>query len=683
MLGLRPELGRLIGPEDGPPHAASQVAVVSWRYWKSRFQLDPSIVGRQIVVQNAPLTVIGVAPRGFSGLQVGYHTDIWCVAERNENAGLGLLGRLRAGATLDEARAELRGLFPFAMAEMTRRNPDPLLRQSQPDVAPAGSGMTTRLKDRYAQPLRLLMGVVGVLLLVACVNLASLLLARAASRQREMAVRVSLGAGRWRLVEQSLAESLLLAAAGAVLGVLLAHAGAGVLVRILGSGRAHERFDVPVQIDLPVLLFTAAVAILTGLLFGLAPAMRAFQAAPAPALRQAGHAGEPGAWARFGRALVVAQVASSVLLLSAAALFVGALAHLRNDDAGFQRDHVLLVVLNPARSGYERAQLAGPYHELLTRLEAIPGVRSASICGASPAQGAGAGRVILVEGHPELPEERRRVALNWVAPKYFSTLGTPLLTGRDFRFDDAGRSRVAIVNLALARHYFGEASPLGRRIRYIDEERPFEIVGVVADAKYTELREAAPLTMYLNMFQEGRLFSQFALRTSAEPMSLAATVRHTALDSLKHVSVEKMITLSEQVDASLVPERLMATLSVIFGALGALIAAIGLYGLLAYTVARRTNEIGIRIALGAARGAVARMVIRDALGLTLMGLLAGAPLAYWARSYAAALIPDPYQQRVAPIAIGAVVIVALTLLAAYLPARRAARVDPMEALRCE
>lgn len=429
VLGLKPAIGRLIGPEDAP----TSVAVVSWSFWNTRFHSDPAILGQRIVVQDRPATIVGVAPREFFGVLVGLRTEVWL--PRNPEMGMNLFGRLRPGVTLPQARAEMSVLYRFTMAEQARTWNNPVAWQTKVEVEPAGAGLA-RVRDRFAKPLVLLMAVVALLLLIACVNMASMLLARAAGRQREMAVRIGLGASRIRLAQQVLTESLLLSVAGALLGVLLAQTGTGVLVRIIASGREHERFILPVQLDLPSLAFTAGIALLTGLLFGLAPALRAFRSTPASALRQTGRAGETRLGRLFGRGLVAAQVASSVLLLSAAGLFVGYLSHLRHMDLGFQRKGVLLVTLDPARGGYQRAQLARPYQELLARLESIPGVRSAAISGCTPIQGCGAGSMVTAEGRQERPEDRRRVGLNWVAPKYFATLGTPLLAGRDFTFED-------------------------------------------------------------------------------------------------------------------------------------------------------------------------------------------------------------------------------------------------------
>jgi len=683
-LGIKPAIGRLIGPED------DRTAVVAWSYWRNKFNLDPAILGRQIIVQDQPVTIVGVAPRAFFGLLVGSKTDIWL--PHSGRGGLYLIARLKPGVSIEQARAEMPVLYQFTIEERAKTSKDPLVQQLKIEVEPAGAGLS-RLRDQYGKPLLALMVVVGLLLLITCTNLASLLLARGAARQKEMAVRVAMGAGRVRLMCQVLTESVMLSGAGGLLGVLVAYFGADALVRVMTSGRPLMGFpqpvEIPVQPDLNVLLFTAGVALLTGLLFGLAPARNAFASAPATSLREIGRAGDSRFSRIFGKALVVAQVALSVVLLSTAGLFVRHLTNLRGIDLGFRRDHVLLVTLDPARSGYNGERLAVAYKELLGRLETIPGVRAATLCGATPISGAGASSFVVAEGHQEAPEARRYVGLNWVAPKYFATMETPLLAGRDFNFQDSGIPAVAIVNQAMARYYFGNANPIGKHFTLVQDWKnlggqPYEIVGLVGDAHYLEIRGAAPRTIYLPAFQGGRVVGQtFVMRTNSDPSALAGDVRRTVRDALKTVNVARVTTLSEQVDASILLERITASLSGLFGALGSLLAGIGLYGLLAYTVARRIPEFGIRLALGATRSNLIRMVLGEAIIMVCAGLLIGAPIAFWGKSFAVRLIQDLPVKSMIPVVFGGLTMIAIALLAAFLPARRAARVDPSEALRYE
>ena len=692
-LGLEPAIGRLIGPEDDPMGAGiPATAVVSWAWWKNRFNQDPGIVGKQIVVENTPVTIVGVAPRGFAGLLPGSRTDLWLPGAAAARGGLSLVARLRPGVSIDQARAEMPVLFRYTIEERTRNSKDPLMHQLKLEIEPAATGLV-QLRDLFAKPLLLLMVVVALLLLIACTNLASLLLARGAARRHEMALRVALGAGRVRLVRQVFTEALMLSGAGSLFGILLAYFGAGALLRVLTSGRPiiglPQPLVIPLSPDAHVLLFTAAVAASTAMLFGLAPAWNAFTSAPASALRETGRAGETKFRRLFGRSLVVAQVALSVVLLSAAGLFIRHLSNLEHVNLGFRRDHVLLVSLNPANSGYNGEQLSLAYQELLGRLQAIPGVRSATISAPTPLSGAGASGFATVEGYQERPEDRRYISIAYVAPRYFETLEIPLLAGREFRFADAAQPNVAVISQTLARYYFAGRNPIGEHVTLdhvtgAPEPRTYEIVGVAGDANYQEIREAVRRSIYLPAFHDGRIIgNSFLIRTRIDPEAVAPAVRRVVGESLKTVPVARITTLQEQVDATIVPERLVAMLSGVFGALGGLLAAIGLYGLLAYTVARRSNEIGIRMALGATGTAVTRMVLVDALGMVCAGLAAGVPLALWGRRIAASWVADVQANAIAAVAFGALAMLAIALVAAYLPARRAARVDPMQSLRYE
>jgi len=690
-LGARPAAGRLIGPEDVHTGDRSPVAVISWSFWKSRFDLDPGIIGEKIVVGDAPLTIIGVTQRGFYGISEHARQDVWWPISLGPSSGMwyGLLGRLKPGVSMEQARAEMAVLFQSAI---DRPDVDPFVRRMKFRIEPAGNGVSTPLSQMLSTPLTVLMATVGLLMLLACANLAGLLLARGASRQHEMAVRACLGAPRARLLRQTLTESLLLSLAGCVVGIFVAYVAAHALIRVFASGRfvmiAPVHFEALTKPDAHVLLFTLAIALFTGLLCGAVPAMSASNTAPASALQQASRIGESKSRRVFGKGLVASQVALSLVLMSSAALFVEYLSHLRNLNLGFERHNLLLVTLDFAHSGYNAAQFSRRSQELVMQLGAIPGVSSATFSGMSPMEGPGAASFASAEDHPE---KQTQVSINSVASDYFETYATPFLAGRDFSARDEAGSPVVIINEAAARDCFGNENPIGRHITLshitsTKGERTYEVIGVVGDAKYNDLETAAPPTIYADLLQQGYTgsdHSQLAIRTRIDPDGVAGAVRQTEAAVLNTVPIVSMMTMSEQIDSSIVPQRLIAMLSAGFGALGALLAAIGLYGLLAYTVAGRTHEIGVRMALGAARTDVMRIVLRGALWMVCAGLAIGTPFAFWGKRVAASLIPDLPVASPLPIVVAAAIMIAVGLIAAYLPARRAMRIDPMVALRYE
>jgi predicted permease len=685
VLGLKPAIGRLIAPGDVPAGGEGNDAVVSWSCWDRWFHRDPAIIGKRIYYNDSPKTIIGVAPRSYVGPRVGSRTDLWVP---HRDSGVTMLARLKPGVTLEQAQAEMSVLYR-QFAQNTKAAAD-AKRAARMELLPAGAGLA-RVRDQYGKPLVMLTAVVGIVLLLACINMATLLLARSVGRQRELATRISLGAGRGRLMKQMLTESLLLSVAGALAGLVVAYYAVAALVRIMATGRAFEHIDVRVQPDLHLFLFTAAMAIVTALLFGAAPAWYAFRAAPASPLRQT-TSGDTRMWRLFGKGLVTAQVGLSIILVTAAIVFLNHVARLRNFDLGFRSDHVLLVTVDPEHSGYRPEQLALRYEELLARLQTLPQVRSASMSGCTPLQGCGSGaRHLMAEGRAD-PDRRWLTAITFVAPRYFETLRIPLLAGRDFNVRDARQHRVAIVNEAMARRYFPGLNPIGRHVvvdrdpkmgGWFGSDQPYEIVGLVGDAKAFELRDPPYPTIYFDTFQENRLMDQFELRTSGDPESLAGPVRAVMRDVLKTVPVKLVTTLADQVDSNIVPERLIAILSEFFGCLGAALAGIGLYGLLAFTVARRTSEIGIRMALGAAPSRVLRVVLRDVLEMVCAGIAAGVMVVLWCKPVARSLLPDLPFDVVTPLATGAVCIIVVALVASHVPARRAVRVDPITALRHE
>ena len=693
ILGMTPALGRLISPSDNNFSDPNPVAVLCWSFWKSRFNLDPSILGQQLLVDGVSVTMIGVAPRNFTGLQVELTQDLWLPlamapvlfpsAQSSGSIDISLFGRLKPGVSLEEARAEMAVLYESTLDEQARITGNPYVRKFKFEMEPAGVGLSI-LREDFAKPLLMLMAGVGLLLMIACANIATLLLARGASREQEMAVRVTLGAGRLRLVRQVLTESSILSLAGCLLGIVLAYSGTGILVRIIvASRRIGPPLDLHVHLDPRLVAFTTAVTFWSAILFSLWPAIRAVRPELASSLRRTGGSRDTRSSQLFGKYLVSAQVALSIVLLSVTILFVRYLSQLEHLNLGFQRDELLLVSLDPAHSGLDDESLFQAYRELTARLEAIPGVRSVSICGATPISGAGANQAVVVEGYDAQPGEIRNVAESWIAPKFFQTLGTPFLAGRDFELHDQERPRVVIINETMARYYFPGRTAIGQSISFDRDNQRYEIVGVVGNSKLYDIREPFERTVYFNMLQETSPGSQFVVRTDMPPAVVAPEILREVHSYLKSVTIKTVKTMDQQVDETLVPERLMALLSSWFGVIGAVLCATGLYGLLAYTVSRRIHEIGIRMALGASPSNVARLVLKEAFEMLVAGLFIGVPIALWGKHVAASVFESSPVTSVIPIVVGSGAMIAIAVIAAYLPAHRAAKLDPMIALRHE
>ena len=682
-LGVRPAIGRLIGQIDD---ADPTVAVLSWPYWRSRFNLDPSVLGARVVVNGVPVTVVGVTSRDFFGLQLGRTPALWVpsqLARRGPGspppAAMVMVGRLRPGVSLEQARAEMRALDRVRLERMAAG--DPAWLDAKIELEPAAAGLTG-LRDQLGNPLLVLMATVTVLLLVACLNIATMLAARGAARRHELAVRVALGAPRWRLARQLFTESLLLAVSGTAFGLLFANAGGYALLRALPvDPRSAIRLDeVTLSIDWRILAFATGTTVLTALLFALAPAWRAVRSDAYGDLRH--RSAETRARRFYEQTLVAIQLAFALVLGSAAVMLVAHVSQLRTHEAGFSADAVLVMTVNPQDTRQPPDILLRTYQALLERMRTLPGVRAATLAAITPIQGGAASQFMRVDGLDEPAESRRRVSLNWVAPQYFDTVRTPLVAGRDFANHDEDGPLVAIVNQRLARHYFGDTNPIGRRFTLERGTDTYEVVGVAADAKYASLHEPAPATVYLHAFQglRGRV-SQFAIRAEADLETMAPAMRRVVAEVSPRLSVAKLTTLRAQVDASIVTERLIGKLSSILAAMGTVLVAIGLYGLLAFTVAARSREIGIRIVLGATRGDVIRMVLRGAALLVVIGVGVGIPMALWIRAAAARVIPDFHAGAAGAITAAAALVAMVALAAAWLPARSAARVHPPDALR--
>jgi predicted permease len=719
-LRLQPILGRAITDEDDKPSAAP-VAVVSYQYWQERLGANPAVIGQQLKLNKMSFTIIGVTPPEFTGtLQVAYHPAVTfpLASEpllRRENSRMGtgkepgawwldLMGRLKPGATLEQARDSLNGAFQAEALELmppprTANEPAQLDPKDYPRlVAHSGSRGMLDMRRFYSAAIYGLFFVVALVLLIACANVANLLLARAAVRGPEISVRLAVGAGRWRLVRQLLTESILLAALGGSVGILFAFWGKNAILSLTDKDTRLWPNNVDLSLNWRVLAFTLAVSLLTGVLFGLAPAWRATNQELTTALKQGRRT--TGAVSRLSKGLIVAQVAMSLLLLVGAGLFIRTLYNLQRVDLGFNQENLLLFRLQPEQAGYKEEQLLQFYERVFDRLDNLPGVRAATF-----------GRVpliaqdnyyngVLLPGETDLTAERRSTARQMSRENYFATMEIPLLRGRGFtEKDDERAPLVAVANQTFALRYFPNGDAIGKRVRFTSSTREVEIIGIVADTKYMSQREEIKPLLYTPWRQEGEVIGEmyFALRTAGEPTALAATVRQIVSELDNTLPVTEVSTQRARSQATLGQERLNARLLTFFGALALLLAAIGLSGVLAYSVAQRTNEIGIRMALGANARDVLRLVISQGMRLVLIGLIVGVLSGYalerlltsqyfgkeaWQRQMAEQLYGVEITDPLTVSAITSLLLL-VALAACWLPARRAARVDPLVALRHE
>jgi predicted permease len=681
VLGVHAVLGRTLTEQDREP-----VAVISHSYWQRRFAGGPNAVGRILEMQGRSFTIVGVTPPEFFGTQPGRHIDVTAplaaqTMKMPPNARwLYLVGRLAPGVSREQARAALRVRWAqlVAAGSLPPRPPVTLELDS-------GAQGLNELRREFSLPLRILMATVAVVLLVACANLAGLLIVRSNARQQEIAVRLSLGAARGRIVRQLLTESALLAAAGGAAGVALAYWVTNLLVAMMSRGRAPIVLDVAPNAR--TLVFSAAVTIVTAALFGLLPALGASRTDVQPRLKQSA-SGAHRTGNAWGRAMVAAQVALLVLLLTSAGLFARTLQKLRAVDAGFRQDQVLVVSVSTGPA-YRGASQRALHEELYLRLGALPGVQSVSMTMDTPLGGAlsmAAG--IAVPGRPADPEDAPPVYHNFVGPRFFETMGIPVLAGRDLQLSDDERApKCVIISESVARRYFPGDDPLGRQI--LVRGAPASIVGVVKDVRYTSLRADAPLMIYRPYRQEANAPADaFLLRTSSATAAalrpfVSAEVR-AAAPALPPPSV---VSLEDRVAAVLVEERMLAALSSAIGVLAAILAAIGIYSTVASAVARRQREMGIRMALGALPGQVARMVVGEAFGIVAAGLAIGVPAALAAalaaRGVLAGVLFELSPADPLILSSSAIAILLIASLAAYVPARRASRIDPVAAVKYE
>ena len=699
VLSLKPYIGRFFNRADGKTAAAQREAVLSYGFWVRRFGADPSIVGKTIHLNTIPVTVIGVSSPGFDGLDIGHPIDLrvpiamqaemWAsksMLESRNDWWLYLVARLKPDITRAQAQTALQTQFFSYAREQMDAHPSAYERRVSASnrvvLDPMERGEQS-MGRHFAQSLYVLMAVVAAVLLIACVNIANLLLARSAAREREIAIRLAIGAGRRRIIRQMLTESLSLALIGGALGIAVAYAGTRMLASFLPNvNRVTPSFDLTP--DPRVLAFTFAIAVASGILFGLGPALQATRVDVAPELKATKMTGR----IRLapGKLLVSAQVALSVLLLTAAGLFARSLHNLYTMDTGFSRENVLAVSLDPTLSGYKPDRVQRFYRDALAAIEGLPGVRSASYSWIGLVDGSGWGSGITVEGFTPR-EGDSGPNRNAVGSSYFHTLGIPILAGRDFGPQDREDSpHVAIINESFAKFYFGNQNPIGRRIGPAGNDRPhdYAIVGVVKDGKYADLREDTTRFWYVPYEQSGGAEGLYLyVRCVGRANAMFSAVRGAIRNVDPFVPVDHPKTLDAQVDEDLATDRLLATLSAFFSTLAVLLAAIGLYGVMAYSVARRTHDIGVRMALGAARRDVLWLVLQQALLLVGLGIAAGIPLTYGLTRLTRSLLFGLSPTDPLALSLAVVVLAAIATLASYLPARRASRIDPMVALRYE
>ena len=727
-LGVAAAAGRLIVNSDDLQVGGSPVVVLSYGYWQRRFAGDLNVIGRKLLVNGYPLEIAGVAEKGFAGLFNGHPADAFLpltmfpvtnpmVARvwNTPNASwLYPMARLKPGVSIQRAQAGMRVLWPQvadavnvalvkagAKAQRFSRE-DPIT------LAPGAQGQTEG-PNEMVDPLEALMTATGLVLLIACANVANLLLARANARRKEIGVRLALGATRGRLIRQLLTESLVLASVGRAIGLAVAYGG------VLALAKAHiVEPEIRFQASLTIAVFSAGVTVLTSVLFGLAPAFRATRMELTEATKDGGAASPSRSRLRLGRALIAGQVALSLTLLVGAGLFLRTLRNLERADVGFERENIAVVDVNPASLGYSGHRLRVFYNELLERMRRIPGVRSAALTAMMPMGSSSRSRSFSAEGYQPKPGERMIALSNPVSPGYFTTLGIPMLLGRDFRAQDdpaatprdsifaalarisggggdneepTNASRICIINESLGRHLFGDASPMGRRLSYDDSFDPnnaLEIVGVVKDVRHWTVRQADHNgIIYVPTWSDGADARWLAARVVGPTAPVLAALRRELREMDRNVPVLHTTTLEEYFNTNVRRERLIAYLAGFFGALALGLASVGLYGVMAYAVTRRTREVGIRMALGAQRADVMRMIVIDSLAPVITGVAVGLATALTLTRLAASMLYGVAPHDPVSVVGATAVMLVVALLAAVFPARRASSVEPMEALHYE
>ena len=705
VLGLRPTLGRLFTLDDDRVPGAQPVAVLSHAYWTRRFGGDSGVLNQTLLVNNTPLTIIGVAPAGFTGIQVGQAADIFVplmmkgqmTPERNgleewDNYWLAILARRKAGLSLAQTEAGINAVYrPLLQEQLAQINGwDPQKRQKFLDkkvlLVPGAKGRTT-LQSDSGQPLIALFVMVALVLLIACTNVANLLLAQGAARQRELAIRAAMGASRGRMIQQLLAESLLCALAGGAAGLLIGAWLMNLLTPIVASNLSVKGLST--SLDQGVLGFAAGATLVSGVFFGLLPAWRVTRTAVAQTLKDQATTTSAGASHVNARKMLVAgQVAFTLLLLAGAFLFTRTLWNLRKQNLGLRTENVITFAISPILNGYDTPGSIALIDQLRARMAAVPGVRAVGTSELGTLTGSDMGSNVTIEGSKDLAAEDSHINFDPISPGYFSTLGVPLLSGREFNEGDgAGKTKVAVISEAMAKKYFAGRNPMGLHFAFgagNDTKPNIEIVGVVKDVKQDHVRSADVPYIYLPYAQQPAIREMtFYTYTQQDPLLAVSALRSTVQELDANLPIFGIKTMERVVDEDLFGERMVAALSATFGTLAALLAAMGIYGVLAYLVVQRTREIGIRMALGAETSHVRFLIVKEVGTMVLLGILVGLPLSYGLARLSESLLFGVHASDPTVYALGLGLIALIALAACYIPARRATRVDPLVALHYE
>ena len=700
VLGTKPAIGRFFDANTDKAIGASPYLVISDGYWERRFHRSASILGQPVQVSGLSYTVIGVAPRGFYGVRLGEAPDVWLpISMAAQMPGgtkelldnpliqfVNVIARLRPGVTVAQASANINVVYhqilPSELEEKPSAEDIASIRRAHIDLTPGDKGLTG-MRSNYDMPLRILMVVVALVLVIACANVANLQLALAARRQKEFALRTALGAGRARMIRQVLTESMLVAGAGGLFGILLANAGGKLLVHLISTGPRSLPLDF--SLDQRVLAFTVLLSLVTGILFGLAPALRASRVDLNSSLKESKASMASPGKVSFGRVLVAGQVAISLGLLVTAGLLIHSFSNLIALGNGYERQNVLLFKMDTDSSGYKEGErLAALYRRLEDNLARVPGTASEGISVFTFNEGQ---RVLdFTAPGVNLPDSARLTSVNYVSPGFFSAMKVPIILGRAIdRSDTAAAPTVAVVSESFAKAFFGgTANAIGRTISIDDDKKRItRIVGVARDTKPSSVKDKDVKMTWLSIYQDPVYIHNIAVRVTGDPATVAAAVRRSIQSTERNLQIRWTTTLADEIADSLVKERAIAQLSTFFAGLALLLAAVGLYGTISFAVARRTNEIGIRMALGAPRVGVLGMVLRDSMTLTGLGMAAGLPIALIATRQMQSMLYGLSGLDAVSIVTSVAALVVVAGIAGYLPARRAASVDPMVALRYE